>query len=299
MDLDGTMLLELRSTGGQTVVPPSVHEGGEPIVWHTFETPARVAIGDLQTAVCEVAAVAMLARHWPARNSRQRAFMALSGGLLRGGFEVERAERFLDALAAVTNDEEARKRVKNVQQTAAKLEDDKKATGWTTLAALLGQDGKAVIDRVRSWLGITVPQAPAEPPIPEPPPWPDPPGEEAYHGLAGKIVRTIEPASEADPVAVLTQAMVAFGNIIGRGGALHRRRRPPPRERVRRRRRQDQQGAQGDQLGPRPPPARRSGRRVDQGADPERGFQRRGGYLGGARPDQKARADQRAGRGEV
>ena len=47
-------------------------------------------------------------------------------------------------------------------------------------------------------------------------PWPDPLDEAAYHGLAGEIVRTIEPHSEADPVAVHVQLLVAFGNVIGR-----------------------------------------------------------------------------------
>jgi hypothetical protein len=37
-------------------------------------------------------------------------------------------------------------------------------------------------------------------------------GEEAYHGLAGEIVRTIEPESEADPVAILVQMLAMFGN---------------------------------------------------------------------------------------
>jgi hypothetical protein len=50
-----------------------------------------------------------------------------------------------------------------------------------------------------------------------PPPWPDPPGEEAFHGLPGAIVRAIEPASEADRTALLIQALIAFGNVIGRG----------------------------------------------------------------------------------
>jgi hypothetical protein len=41
--------------------------------------------------------------------------------------------------------------------------------------------------------------------------------EEAYHGLPGDIVRSIEPHSEADPVAVLANLLCAFGNAIGRG----------------------------------------------------------------------------------
>jgi hypothetical protein len=39
--------------------------------------------------------------------------------------------------------------------------------------------------------------------------------EAAYYGLAGKIVRTIEPHSEADPVALLLQLLTLVGNAIG------------------------------------------------------------------------------------
>jgi hypothetical protein len=46
--------------------------------------------------------------------------------------------------------------------------------------------------------------------------WPSPPDKAAYHGLAGDIVRTIEPHSEADPVALLVQVLVAFGCNINR-----------------------------------------------------------------------------------
>jgi hypothetical protein len=38
---------------------------------------------------------------------------------------------------------------------------------------------------------------------------------EALYGLAGEIVRTIEPHSEADPAAILLQCLTACGNLIG------------------------------------------------------------------------------------
>ncbi len=47
--------------------------------------------------------------------------------------------------------------------------------------------------------------------------WPEPPAEAVFFGLAGDIVRAVEPHSEADPVALLFQTLVAFGNIVGRG----------------------------------------------------------------------------------
>ena len=59
------------------------------------------------------------------------------------------------------------------------------------------------------------PQPKAEaPPKPEAQ-WPAPMAEEAYHGIVGEIVRTIEPQTEADPHAVLVQLLAAAGCMIG------------------------------------------------------------------------------------
>jgi hypothetical protein len=46
--------------------------------------------------------------------------------------------------------------------------------------------------------------------------WPIVPVE-AYVGLSGEVVRTIEPHSEADPAALLLQFLTFFGNAVGRG----------------------------------------------------------------------------------
>lgn len=46
--------------------------------------------------------------------------------------------------------------------------------------------------------------------------WPAP-DPTVYHDLPGEIVKTISPHTEADPVAILTQLLVAFGAAVGRG----------------------------------------------------------------------------------
>jgi hypothetical protein len=56
----------------------------------------------------------------------------------------------------------------------------------------------------------------AAPLLPADPPWPSPLAEEAFHGLAGEVVRVLEPASEADPAALLLQLLVGFGSLVGR-----------------------------------------------------------------------------------
>lgn len=217
-DLDGKVIVELRGTGGLTVFPPSTHkETGERIRWERFDEPACVPLADLRRAVAEVAAAALLAKHWPEKGSRDKAAMALTGGLTRAGWSEDKASEFAWAAAEAAGDEQARDRANKAGRTARKQEEGKKTTGWPKLAGLLRGDGEAVVRQVREWLGVAAAAACAEPPIPDPPPWPGPPGEEAFYGLPGAIVRAIEPASEADPAALLVQALVAFGNIIGRG----------------------------------------------------------------------------------
>jgi hypothetical protein len=62
------------------------------------------------------------------------------------------------------------------------------------------------------------------PPTPEPLPLPGPQHagqsvfeQYALYGLAGEVVRTLAPHSEAQPEAILLQLLAAFGNILGPG----------------------------------------------------------------------------------
>jgi hypothetical protein len=50
--------------------------------------------------------------------------------------------------------------------------------------------------------------------------WPAPVAEQALHGPAGEFVRLIEPHTEADPIALLIQLLVAFGVAAGRHAHL-------------------------------------------------------------------------------
>jgi len=47
-------------------------------------------------------------------------------------------------------------------------------------------------------------------------------GSVAYHGLAGEVVETILPHTEADPAAMLLQYLVSFGNVVSFGTRIGR-----------------------------------------------------------------------------
>ncbi len=51
--------------------------------------------------------------------------------------------------------------------------------------------------------------------LPASPAWPVM-APDAYYGVVGEVVRTIEPHTEGDPAAILIQLLVAAGNAIGR-----------------------------------------------------------------------------------
>jgi hypothetical protein len=230
-----SVLVELRSTGGQTLVPPSVAPGDpdedkieEPVIWSQDGEPTRLPITELRAAVGRCAAAALLARHWPAKGARHDAALALAGGLIRLGWPDESAEQFIRAVCTAAGDENIENdRAITVGYTRERVNEGKRTTGWLTVGKLLGENGPRVVRQVCEWLGanradadtdgpgVTFGSAAADP-TPPAPEWPDPPNEAAYHGLVGDIVRAIEPASEADPVALLTQCLVYFGNVIGR-----------------------------------------------------------------------------------
>jgi hypothetical protein len=211
-DVDGSRLVELRSTGHQTVVPPSIHPSGEQIVWHDEREPAKVSPEVLETAVRRLAACTLVARHWPEKGSRNTAALALTGALLRIGWLPSETETFVSAAARVAGDEEWQQRGNCATSTERRLVEERKATGWPTLCEVLGQPA---VERLRDWLGAKS-TASAAKRVVDAPRWPDPLSPDAYHGVIGDIVSAIAPHSEADEAALLIQALVAAGNVFDR-----------------------------------------------------------------------------------
>jgi Bifunctional DNA primase/polymerase, N-terminal len=154
LDTKGKCLLELRSTGLQTLVPPSVHPSGERLHWERKVEASRVDGKKLERAVTLLAAFTLLARNWPEKGSRQRAALALSGMLLRAGWTEEAVKHAISAVARATADKELKKREEAVKYTIKRLRRGREATGRPELAKLLG---KKAVEQVCEWLRIASP----------------------------------------------------------------------------------------------------------------------------------------------
>ena len=131
---EGAMLVELRSTGAQSVFPPSTHpKDKDEYAWdggHIQEMAGR----ELEELVLEVATATLLSLYCHS-GFRQELFLAAAGYLGRH-LDHGRVEVILEATAAAAGDEEPEKRAQAVQDTFEKLKNGENATGGPTLEEL-------------------------------------------------------------------------------------------------------------------------------------------------------------------
>lgn len=148
-------LVELRSTGAQTVIPPSLHPDGERLEWSggRLGDPREIVAEQLQVRVRLVAAASLLTRYWPPSGLRHDATLALAGGLLRSGWSEKNAAYFVTLIAAVVDpDVDRADREAAVASTAERLEQGGETVGWRKLGDFVGD---IVVRQVREWLDLT------------------------------------------------------------------------------------------------------------------------------------------------
>lgn len=151
------MAIEFRSTGGQTLIPPSIWKDkndpsrvqdyrweSEP--WGGEDGPSVVPGQVLATQVALVGMGAVLLDAWPKRGGRHAAYLALAGGLLRyrGGVHPwweRNLPAFIRALADASDDEDGGdvRVYEAVNSTVEAIRSGKKVTGWTRLGELIGE----------------------------------------------------------------------------------------------------------------------------------------------------------------
>ena len=147
------MLVEIRSTGCQTVFPGSTHkETGERIEWTNgqFDEPLEISAAELQRIVGQIAAAALLATYWR-DGIRNELTMALSGALIRHGFDQATTLHFIKAVCIAAQDEETEMRIATARSTVETFESGAPTTG---LPKLIELTDKKIVDAVCKWLNI-------------------------------------------------------------------------------------------------------------------------------------------------
>jgi hypothetical protein len=154
-DIDGSMLVEIRSTGGQTVLPPSIHPSGEVLEWELDKTPLSTEPGLLRDSVVWVATASLLARHYPEAGSRHDAAGQIAGFLLNLKVPPIVVASIVEAAATAAGDPEIKDRVAFATSTVSSFLANEPVTGGPKLSDLIGPE---VIKRIKIWFGTSVSQ---------------------------------------------------------------------------------------------------------------------------------------------
>ncbi|MBV9826603.1 MAG: bifunctional DNA primase/polymerase [Alphaproteobacteria bacterium] len=142
-------LVELRSTGGQTMFPTSVHPNGEQLAWARYGVPGKVGSADLLRATAVLAAASLLLRHFPDEGGRFHGYAALIGTLLRCELSSDTVESIV-AVFVQQFGSPARPREQSVRALQQRLSSgDGTVPGFPRLAEVFGA---AVARRCKDWL---------------------------------------------------------------------------------------------------------------------------------------------------
>jgi hypothetical protein len=151
-DLDGSMIIEIRSTGGQTVLPPSMHPSGERLAWEVFREASAVEFGLLRQSVAWVATAAILARHWPSAGSRHAVAGLVAGLLVALKLEPLTIEKIVECAATIAGDNDVPDRTRFARETVKTFAEGGKVGGGPKLADEMGPE---IVKRIREWFEDT------------------------------------------------------------------------------------------------------------------------------------------------
>ena len=148
-------LVELRSTGRQTLVAPSTHPDGDSYIWHSGSglELAEITADELAARCRELATATFIARRVPPIGGRHDFALALAGFLLRPGrLDEGLALKILNAAwhAAEADSREAVRDLESiVRDTAANLEAGEPVVGGPTL----DERAPGIVRRLTKWWG--------------------------------------------------------------------------------------------------------------------------------------------------
>lgn len=177
----GEVIVEYRSTGGQSVIPPSIHPTGESYRWEGEPWGGDLGAQEIngRKLAVQVALLALgtvLLDQWPVQGSRHDAYLALAGGLLwfgernvhpfwgdNGGANTRVLIR---ALAEATLDEDGpdAREAEVMKTTLDRIYDGRQTAGFGKLAEIIGErhvkQARILIAEVESLAGYVSRQAP-------------------------------------------------------------------------------------------------------------------------------------------
>lgn len=150
------VVVEIRSTGAQSVLPPSIHPEGDRYTIDEEQPFTSLTPKRLLKHVGEVGAAALLAEHYPTEGARHDYMHAIAGMLLHRGWEPERVRVFCEAVldGAGKRETDRPQRERTVRNTIKSFREGGKVAGLTSLSPMIG----GLITYITKWIGQEAPQ---------------------------------------------------------------------------------------------------------------------------------------------
>jgi hypothetical protein len=146
---DGSCIVELRSTGSQTVLPPSRHPDGDRYQVDDDFAYAEVSPRSLERLLNGVASAALLARSYPTEGARHDYIHAVAGTLLNLNWDDDRVTDFCWAVLDAAEDDDRAQRERTIANTVKSHKEGGRVYGFKKLCEWLEPN---VRDRLSRWL---------------------------------------------------------------------------------------------------------------------------------------------------
>jgi archaellum biogenesis ATPase FlaH len=147
---EGGMVLELRSTGCQTVAPGSVHPSGDLVEFENDLPLLEIDADKLERYCSYWAAASVLLRHW-VDGIKDEMAAAVAGMLLRGGWKPDRVDAYIERISRAANDKDTPSKLKAERLQRQLDAKQGHVPGWSRLKELIGERPAA---KVGEWLGL-------------------------------------------------------------------------------------------------------------------------------------------------
>jgi hypothetical protein len=143
------MLVEIRSTRGYTMFPPSKHPSGDDVMWEAERDAMQRTPEEMYADVRAVAIASLIAIHYPGHGARHFCIGQYLPGFLAQKIDALLVKQIIKTAAQLAGDTDWRDREDAINSTLDKIKRGEPVTGGPKLAETIGED---VVAKMRAWL---------------------------------------------------------------------------------------------------------------------------------------------------